>query len=250
MISIFSIVWILSIVICIRADQCQQTSPCRCNYENGFGYDLQALEKVEFEAFMPNTSGIKYILSLCSDRTVRPDFQPVNSSTCDSGYAVCLYNAPEASLTLLANNKDAALKVDTDDTVYLAYTHGTAVTTVSLICTDVERNYFFVNGNSSGQANLALFSKHACKKELFTVSTLSTGAVLNITFLVIVFAYLVIGVLVDYFLMGARGIEVIPHLAFWKDFPFLVRDGIKFVQSGCKIQPSDLSENRDIYTSI
>lgn len=71
--------------------------------------------------------------------------------------------------------------------------------------------------------NLLLFSKQACKKELFTVSTLSTGALLNITFLVIVFAYLIIGITVDYFLMGARGIEVIPNLAFWKDFPFLVR---------------------------
>jgi len=179
----------------------------------------------------------------------------MNGSECNSGFAVCLYNATTQNFTLLANNnKDTVLKVNSDNSVYLVYTNGKKITTISLICTNIEHNYFFENINSSDQDedqhNLLLFSKHACKQELFVVSTLSTGAVLNITFFLMVFAYLTIGIAVDYFFMGARGIEVIPHLAFWKDFPFLVRDGIKFVQNGCKIQPSDLSENRDIYTSI
>jgi hypothetical protein len=27
---------------------------------------------------------------------------------------------------------------------------------------------------------------------------------------------------------GARGVEVIPNLSFWKDFPFLLKDGFLF----------------------
>ena len=36
-------------------------------------------------------------------------------------------------------------------------------------------------------------------------------------------AYLVIGGLVMYFAKGARGIEVIPNITFWKDLPFLLK---------------------------
>lgn len=37
---------------------------------------------------------------------------------------VCLYNAAAQNFTLLANDKDAVLKVNSDDSVYLVYTHG------------------------------------------------------------------------------------------------------------------------------
>ena len=36
-------------------------------------------------------------------------------------------------------------------------------------------------------------------------------------------AYLVIGGVVMYFAKGARGIEVIPNITFWKDLPFLLK---------------------------
>lgn len=56
----------------------------------------------------------------------------------------------------------------------------------------------------------------------------STGTVLIIIFFTILFAYLGMGIAVNYFLIGARGIELIPHISFWKDFPSLVRVIIQF----------------------
>lgn len=53
--------------------------------------------------------------------------------------------------------------------------------------------------------------------------SLSTGAVLLITFFTLAFAYVVLGMTVNYFMVGARGIEMFPHLGFWRDFPSLVR---------------------------
>ena len=41
--------------------------------------------------------------------------------------------------------------------------------------------------------------------------------------LVAVLAYIVIGLLVNRFYRGARGLEMIPHLSFWKDFPYLLK---------------------------
>jgi len=69
----------------------------------------------------------------------------------------------------------------------------------------------------------------------------STGSILDIIFFTISFAYLGLGISVNYFLVGARGVEMIPNLDFWKDFPALVLDGMKFLQNGCTARPSDLS---------
>lgn len=105
MISIFSIIWILSLVNCIRADQCTQTSPCSCNYESGFGYDLHALEKEMFDAFVPNITGIQYILNLCSDKTIRPNYLPILQDNCDPGFAVMNEEAITVSENIKKNRK-------------------------------------------------------------------------------------------------------------------------------------------------
>ena len=43
--------------------------------------------------------------------------------------------------------------------------------------------------------------------------------------------YIVVGVMLMVFWKGARGFEIIPNLGFWKDFPFLFKDGFLFVFS-------------------
>ena len=52
-------------------------------------------------------------------------------------------------------------------------------------------------------------------------------------FIVIVFAgfglYFIIGTLVMGVAKGKRGLDMIPHRAFWADFPFLIKDGFVFV---------------------
>lgn len=121
---------------------------------------------------------------------------------------------------------------------------------------------------------LTLYTKHACKvkiEDITTTSGLSTGSIYIIIFLIVIFAYLSLGMVVNYFLIGARGIEIIPHLSFWRDFPALVKvhlldfvifnhnliylffylkDGATFLQNGCKVVPSDLTQNQDSYDSI
>eukprot|EP00731_Ephydatia_muelleri_P037170 Em0407g2a len=46
-------------------------------------------------------------------------------------------------------------------------------------------------------------------------------------------AYFVVGAIIMYTLKGARGIEVIPNIGFWKDLPFLIKDGVLFMLSPC-----------------
>uniref|UniRef100_A0A182N537 Cation-dependent mannose-6-phosphate receptor n=1 Tax=Anopheles dirus TaxID=7168 RepID=A0A182N537_9DIPT len=63
----------------------------------------------------------------------------------------------------------------------------------------------------------------------------STGTVLLIMLFVGLLSYFVIGATVNAFYIGARGMEVIPHLDFWRSLPGLVRDGAQFLQNGCRV---------------
>lgn len=71
--------------------------------------------------------------------------------------------------------------------------------------------------------NLILFSKHACFKSFDNPHTMSTGAVLVIILITIIFIYLGFGILFKIFVAGASGIEIIPNIEFWQDLPALIR---------------------------
>jgi len=47
---------------------------------------------------------------------------------------------------------------------------------------------------------------------------------------VIIFAiiYLLVGSFIKYQMMGASGINIIPHVGFWLDYPQLVLDGVTY----------------------
>lgn len=88
-------------------------------------------------------------------------------------------------------------------------------------------------------------------------ASLSTGAVLLICCFTAAFSYAAIGMTVNYFLVGARGIEIVPHLAFWRDLPALVGEGVAFLQNGCQpaqtrddLLASPQTPNQNSYVSI
>ncbi|XP_055388329.1 uncharacterized protein LOC129616781 [Condylostylus longicornis] len=86
-----------------------------------------------------------------------------------------------------------------------------------------------------------LVLQYPCDAPPNEIKGYSTGSVLVIIFFTLCFVYLGLGVSVNFCLVGARGIEMMPNLDFWKDFPALVLDGVKFLQNGCTAGPSDLS---------
>lgn len=48
-----------------------------------------------------------------------------------------------------------------------------------------------------------------------------------------------IGMLVRFFLIGARGFEVIPNLDFWKKVQTSIWLAFVFVKNGCRVIPAD-----------
>lgn len=67
-----------------------------------------------------------------------------------------------------------------------------------------------------------LFSPLVCPQKVAHSDGLSTGSVLMIILLVAFLTYLTIGIVVNLFVLGARGAEVIPNIQFWRSLPGLV----------------------------
>lgn len=91
----------------------------------------------------------------------------------------------------------------------------------------------------SDQKNLTLFSSHACITTV--IEPHGFFYILFVIILTFTFAYLMFGMVVRYFLMGARGFEVIPNLDFWKKVKLSLWMGFTFVKNGCRVIPTDNS---------
>ncbi|XP_006084285.2 cation-dependent mannose-6-phosphate receptor isoform X1 [Myotis lucifugus] len=77
-------------------------------------------------------------------------------------------------------------------------------------------------------------SSLACSPE---VSHLSVGSILLVTFASLVAVYIIGGFLYQRLVVGAKGMEQFPHLAFWQDVGNLVADGCDFV---CRSKPRNV----------
>lgn len=225
--------------------ECRRLDPCRCEFDDdGRGYDLsQVVEKSyhNLEAIDPAT-GDHYLFSPCVD----VKFMPQNASTDNDctrgdGYALCRYN--NGTFVKLGTVRDSSFRSSENDHQYLVFKENNTVTTFQLICTKYsDKSYIFIQSqlqaaqDSTNETNLLLFSPFACPVTIEQVSHTGFGKVLLILLFVGAFTYFTIGSIVRFMYLGARGIEVIPNLRFWKDLPSLVRDGARFLQSGCRVE--------------
>ncbi|XP_072029421.1 uncharacterized protein [Amphiura filiformis] len=63
---------------------------------------------------------------------------------------------------------------------------------------------------------------------------LSFGSILCILFVVLVFVYIVGGMVFMKVVKKAEGKEVVPNVNFWMELPNYIKDGFLFVKNGCK----------------
>lgn len=79
--------------------------------------------------------------------------------------------------------------------------------------------------------NLLLFSPYACPVTIEEISHSGIGKVLLILLFVGSFTYFAIGSIVRFMYLGARGIEVIPNLAFGRTCPGWCEMGLDFCRT-------------------
>lgn len=93
--------------------------------------------------------------------------------------------------------------------------------------------------------NLLFYSSAACLVQHVEPSH-SVGSIILLILGITMIIYFIGGYLFKYIMQGSRGFEAFPHYEFWTDLPGLVRDGVHFLQNGCR----PAAATQDSYESI
>lgn len=230
------VIWLMLITF-VKSEVCQKLNACSCETSDGV-LDLSAL---------PSFTSIK------DPQGYLNDWNPCVAKPCGSSgksdVSICQtsINKPGAQASSFVNGylHTATFIGEVGKNLVLHYTGDNATLTsgvtklressILLICVpDSPSNVLTAQGETqTGNVNykFTLRSPHAC---LVLNGGLSAGSVLLILFFVAVLVYVIGGVLFLRFYRGASGVEMIPNYEFWKDFPFLVKDGMVFTFRGCK----------------
>ncbi|XP_058826073.1 cation-dependent mannose-6-phosphate receptor-like [Topomyia yanbarensis] len=228
------------LVLAGAANICNKLDACRCEYPDGSGIDLNQVVPKNgdyLETMDPKTQD-RYYFHPCSNIKYL-DKVGTNCST-EHGYTLCRYNNSTDNYTKLGTANDSNFNTPEDGQKYLVFNTNSIVTTIQLLCLKHDKSYIYVemdqNLKAESQPKLLLFSPYACTTTIEEISQSSVGQVLLILFFTGTFTYFTIASIVRFVYFGARGIEVIPNLDFWKDLPGLVRDGISFLRGGCHVE--------------
>ncbi|EDO48852.1 predicted protein [Nematostella vectensis] len=219
--------------------ECKKVDACRCQTDEG-EIDLRNLAGKDGKPRFSDISDAK-----ADQKSFLYDFNPCNPWTkpkpavpltysCDN-VAACLTIATTSLLNIGTQDSAQCVLDRTSGSCSLVFT-GEAVgeittTHIQLKCREGVDGILdpFRSDMDTRVFRSTLHSKYVC------MSGLSVGSILLIIFFTLVVVYLITGIVFNKFKKGAEGKEVLPNLAFWVDFPILVKDGIIFtIQSSKK----------------
>ncbi|CAF3933535.1 unnamed protein product [Rotaria sordida] len=125
-----------------------------------------------------------------------------------------------------------------DDMPSLVYTSAdrTKQLFVDMLCIQSDEHKLEVHGETkTNEYHMTLSTKCACwngckdSPKPTKPNSLTTGAVLIIIFVAVVFLYLITFISYNHFRLQRSGIDLIPHRKFWIVLPGYAKDGIIFV---------------------
>lgn len=90
-----------------------------------------------------------------------------------------------------------------------------------------------------------LYSKYGCKEQIGPDHHHGFFYTMFIVLLTLLFVYLFLGMMINYFFVGARGFELIPNYDFWCKAWTSAKLGFFYVKNGCRVIP-----NEDSYDAI
>ena len=234
-VTFLSVLALLPLVRGVDNLNCTAETACSCNTKLG----VMSLADQTFN----NGESFIEVYSNQDGNTYR--FYPCGVDTswggdCAKGATTCQYSSNEqVYYSLGAIDSYSITEVSTDEKnqfITFFYQGGTdqRSSTVTVFCDASVKDdvLTFIDEYPQLEYNLELVTSKICPG----APAPSTGEpvvpalfilVILVLFLAIV-TYLVVGVLLMVFWKGARGFEIIPNLAFWKDLPFLFKDGVLF----------------------
>ncbi|PIK61406.1 putative cation-dependent mannose-6-phosphate receptor-like [Apostichopus japonicus] len=232
---LFFILESISVLMCFAADSCTKTDSCSCSLADGTSIDLHPLADSDKFAF-PYTvaesgDGFEYAWNPCNPVSDTSQADCTNAASCRRtiGGSDGLNIGTQDSANFDSSDTNLLLKYQnyaSDGNLYDVW--------VDLICDTSTTSDFSVQGESGFLIfRYTLKSKCCCPDGCKGGiggggGGLSFGSILCIIFSVLLVVYIAVGISFSVY-KGKSGVEMVPNLAFWKDFPFLVKDGCQYV---------------------
>lgn len=89
------------------------------------------------------------------------------------------------------------------------------------------------------EAHLTLFSKLSCMQKIYEVKEPGFFANFFLVLFIMFLCYLILGMMYQYFLVGARGFEILPNYDFWCKIWISIKLGFLYLKNGCKVIPTE-----------
>jgi len=245
---LLSSVLLISAILLNRAsaEDCQQREGCECVFSDGSGFDLKPiiagdniLQAITNENL---TLDRMFFYHPCGDtKTVPFNIGKDVENGCTSGYTLCMYDIARNKTVVLGKSSDMKLKMNGDNLQAVFVKPETLnISSVTFECTPkAKTSVFYAPLDKTDQVNLSLFSKYACPVEIDKINHHGIFYTLFIVLLTLLFVYLFIGMLINYFLIGARGFELIPNYDFWCKVWRSIKLGFIYVKNGCRVIPAE-----------
>uniref|UniRef100_H2Z8L3 Cation-dependent mannose-6-phosphate receptor n=1 Tax=Ciona savignyi TaxID=51511 RepID=H2Z8L3_CIOSA len=236
----------LILLYCASAEQslvCKTSDkqPCKCDLLDGSGIiDISPLGYQNKSARWNNINGpdsFTYFYNPCYSFTYQ-----------DLSNLALLQTYPGApAFTLSIGTQDTALFVKDGDKIAINYTapynflgSSLSYSQVLLTCDPKIKNgqeeFSVISVDDDSYYTFEVKGESVCPTK--SNHSLSGGSVLLIIFFVLLFVYLVGGILYNRYKNEKTGLDMIPNREFWSSLPGLIADGVKFIFSGCKKSPT------------
>ena len=225
---------------CVDNPNCTSSTDCSCTFANGTGIYLADFKSKKGDAFIESTGapdGNTYRFYPCGAVTA---WDP--NGDCVAGVAACQHSVSEDLYYSIGRvdmfSIEEAVLDGESSYVKFVYTGGSPADagkrecSITVVCSE-EEQLTFQGEDPQLEYNLEFRTKRGCPVHgapaggnapaLFII-------VILVLFLAIV-TYVVVGMMLMVFWKKARGFEIIPNWSFWKDLPFLLKDGFLFTFS-------------------
>ncbi|RZC41390.1 uncharacterized protein BDFB_002027 [Asbolus verrucosus] len=227
----FIIAVLIYSITCTDTNVCVQKSPCLCEFSEYSRIDIsQATQKdqnpIKPEDFLQDEiNGDIFYFHGCTDGIFNLTAHKLNSTNNATILKGSLIYQSQGHAKVLGESSQIKFHTGPDEKGAYDLTYkgvnGSVLASIHLICDSFNQPFIKVLPNTSNEQILVLSSPHAC---IITQHPgLSTGSVLLILFFIAVGIYFICGGIVLYFIRGARGLELIPNIDFWRGLPGLVK---------------------------
>ncbi|XP_072396066.1 cation-dependent mannose-6-phosphate receptor-like [Diabrotica undecimpunctata] len=216
-----------------NADTCINHDPCLCQINENDKINISALsEDIKAPKYLSDTDGnLTYTFLGCKDQNFPTDNKTVTfRGTLILTNHTWKNNNSVNEYKVIGRSDWARFNKD-DDGYMLTYANNSEpLAIITLLCNRYKEPYLKITDLQ--KQSLILSSPKLCIQT--EEHGMSGGSIFLLILFIVAGIYFVGGAALLYFIRGARGVEMIPNIDFWRNLPGLVKDGLIFLLSGCK----------------